>query len=167
MLRTPPYRKLAGEGEVATSDKEKLDIAKLVASHSPEEARKMISGLIADEIARVLRLPREDVARTVPLAEIGLDSLMAVELALGLEERFVLAAPLTATASTFSVNELADHIIGLATGSLSEDEAITRQMIQRHLGDGAAAEAAREDVDFQQATEAVRARSRTMKGILE
>ena len=55
----------------------------------------------------MLRLPREDVARTSPLSEIGLDSLMAVELALGLEERFTLNAPLSTTASSFTVNELA------------------------------------------------------------
>ena len=133
---------------------------------SADEARKTISGLIVDEIARVLRLPREDVARTQPLSEIGLDSLMAVELALGLEERFVLNSPLTATASSFSVNELADHIIGLATGSLSDDEAITRQMIQRHLGAEALHELSTSPEELQETADLVRARSQTLKGLL-
>ena len=159
VLKAPAYRKLASQDEAVTSDKDKIDIAKLVASTSPDEARKMISGLIVEEIARVLRLPREDVARTTPLSEIGLDSLMAVELALGLEERFTLNGPLSTTASGFTVNELADHVIGLATGSLSEDEAITRTMVERHLGVGALAELAG-NVDL------VKAKSQTMKGIL-
>ena len=40
-------------------------------------------------------------------------------------------------------------------------------MIQRHLGDEAVAGIASNDAEFQQATEAVHARSRAMKGILD
>ena len=159
VLKAPAYRKLASQDEAVASDKEKIDIAKLVASSTPDEARKMISGLIVEEIARVLRLPREDVARTTPLSEIGLDSLMAVELALGLEERFTLNGPLSTTASSFTVNELADHVIGLATGTMSEDDAIARTMAERHLGVGALAE-------FSDQAELVKANSQAMKGIL-
>ena len=166
VLKAPAYRKLVGNDEVTSTGKDRIDIAKLVANKPPDEARKMISGLIVDEIARVLRLPREDVPRTTPLAEIGLDSLMAVELALGLQERFILNAPLTTTASSFSVNELADHIIGLATGTVSEDEAITRQMIQRHLGDEAVNEMVKDADDLRERTEQVVAKSQSMKGIL-
>ena len=137
VLRGPSYAKLTGGGEAKASDGNKIDLVALVAQTAPEEARKVVSGLIVEEIARVLRLPREDIARTTALAEIGLDSLMAVELALGLEERFTLKAPLSATASSFSVNELADHIIGLATGALTGDEAVTRSMVERHLGSSA------------------------------
>ncbi len=160
ILKAPAYGRLASQDVAAASEKDKIDIAKLVASTSPDEARKTISGFIVEEIARVLRLPREDVARTTPLAEIGLDSLMAVELALGLEERFTLKAPLSTTASSFSVNELADHVIGLATGSLSEDEAVARTMAERHLGSAALA-------DLGETAELVKAKSQTMKGILQ
>ena len=160
VLKAPAYRKLASQDETGTGDKDKIDIAALVARTTPEEARKTIGDLIVDEIARVLRLPREDVARTVPLSEIGLDSLMAVELALGLEERFTLNAPLSTTASSFTVNELVDHVIGLATGSMSEDEAVARTMVERHLGPSAGNKELGDNVDL------VRAKSQTMKGIL-
>ena len=140
ILKSPTYDNLTSRDEAVAGDA-KMDIAALVANSTPEEARKRISGLIVDEIARVLRLPREDVARTTPLSEIGLDSLMAVELALGLEDRFTLNAPLSTSASTFTVNELADHIIGLATGTLSGDDALAQTMIERHLGSSAAAAA--------------------------
>ena len=158
ILKAPAYRKLSSQDEAVTGDKDRIDIVALLTKTSPDEARNVIGGLIVDEIARVLRLPREDVARTTPLAEIGLDSLMAVELALGLEERFRLNAPLSTTASSFTVNELADHVIGLATGSVSEDEAITRTMVERHLGVDAVV-----DIDR---VAMVKARSATMKGIL-
>ena len=84
---------------------------------------------------------------------------MAVELALGLEARFTLNAPLSTTASSFTVNEFADHVIGLATGSMNEDESITRTMVERHLGANAAA-------DLVDHVELVTAKSQTIKGIL-
>jgi|GEM_PF-1809687 len=160
VLKAPTYRKLTSQDEATTAEKDKIDIAALVASSTAEEARKTISNLIVDEIARVLRLPREDVGRSTPLSEIGLDSLMAVELALGLEQRFTLNAPLSTTASSFTVNELADHVIGLATGSVSEEDAIAKQMVERHLGDETV-------VKIDANVEAImKEKVRTMKGIL-
>ena len=161
VLRAPAYCKLTSQDEATTADKDKIDIAALVAaSSSAEDARKTIGDLIVDEIARVLRLPREDVGRATPLSEIGLDSLMAVELALGLEQRFTLNAPLSTSASSFSVNELADHVIGLATGALSEDQAFKQTMVERHLGESGG------EIDAN--VEAmVREKMRTMKGILQ
>lgn len=167
VLKSPTYRKLASQDEVSAGGKEKIDIAELVGRNSVEEARKIISGLIVEEIARVLRLPREDVARTTPLSEIGLDSLMAVELGLGLEERFILNAPISATASSFTVNELADHVIGLATGTLSEDEALTRTMMERHLGTEAIVDLVADKGDFDRTADLVREKSRLLKGVLD
>ena len=165
LLKAPAYRRLVEQDEATSNDGEKIDIVKLVADKSPEDARALVGGLIVDEIARVLRLPRDDIARGVPLSDIGLDSLMAVELALGLESRFVLDAPLTATASSFSVNELADHVIGLATGSLSENHALARELVQRHLGEVALAEVI-DPGEFQERAEAVHAESQKLKGVL-
>ena len=159
ILKAPAYRRLASQDETTAQEADKIDIAALIAKTGVEDARTTIAGLIVDEIARVLRLPREDVARTVPLSEIGLDSLMAVELALGLETRFALEAPWSTTASSFTVNEFADHVIGLATGSLSENEATTRTMVERHLGAEAAS-------NLGQSIDLVTAKSQTIKGLL-
>ncbi len=167
LVQAPAYRKLIGQDDTANSETEKLDVAKLLANTTPEEARALVGNLIVEEIARVLRLPREDVARTVPLSEIGLDSLMAVEVALGLEGRFILETPLSTTASSFSVNELADHVIGLATGDSSEDDAITREIVQRHLGAKALDELFENPADLKEAANVVRSKSRKLKGVLD
>jgi phthiocerol/phenolphthiocerol synthesis type-I polyketide synthase C len=134
VLNSPSYKKLISQSDGKVSEQSKIDIAALLAQNSADDAREIIGRLIVEEIARVLRLPREDIARTTPLAEIGLDSLMATELALGLEERFKLDAPLSTTAGGFTVNELADQVIGLAIGTLSSDEAVARGVAERHLG---------------------------------
>ena len=92
---------------------------------------------------------------------------MAVELGLGLQERFILNAPISTSVSSFSVNEFADHIIGLATGTLSEDEALTRTMMERHLGTDAIAEMVADKEQFEKTADIVRAKSQSLKGVLD
>ena len=133
LLSSPSYRMLTSREAAMTDGTGQIDVATLVASTTTDVARLQIGGMIVDEIARILRLPREDVARTTSLADIGLDSLMAVELALSLSSRFKLDTPIATTASTFTVNELADHIIKVAAGRISGADAIAETMINNHL----------------------------------
>lgn len=156
-LRSPTYSDLARQDQSESHDLARLDIAALLAQGSAETARKVVAGTIVEEVARVLRLPREDVVRSKPLSEIGLDSLMAVELALALEERFSLKAALPHAASGYSITELADHVIGLATGSVSEDDVVARGLIDRHLGGEMDSQA------LEPAAAKVRQKSRTLK----
>src|SRR5205823_1218946 len=125
----------ANEG-AAAENRAKLNVRALVATASPEEARKQIAAVIVEEIAHILRLPRESVNKGKPLADIGVDSLMAVELAAALEERLSLEAPLSTSASGFNIAEFADHILGLCTNQTSEDDSIKQGLAERHLGKG-------------------------------
>ncbi len=140
LLSSPTYAELIREDAAAEADKrEKIDIAALVATRAPEEARKTIVEVIVEEIARILRLPAESLNRGKPLSEIGLDSLMAVELGVSLEERLSLEAPLSTSASGFNVGELADHIFGLCVNATSEDATIAQNLAEKHLGKDVAA----------------------------
>jgi len=137
LLHAPAYAILTRNAESgAAENRAKLDIRKLLAVRPPEEARGEVAGAILEEIAHILRLPKDKVIKTKPLADIGVDSLMAVELAAALEERLALETPLTASASGFNVEELADHIIGLCISPASEDASLKHGLAERHLGKG-------------------------------
>lgn len=137
LLRSPTFSGLAHANEAAAAEnRAKLDIRAIAATVSPEEARKQIVGVIVEEIAHILRLPQETVNKGKPLAEIGVDSLMAVELAAALEDRLALEVPLSASASGFNVNELADHILGLCVSPTTEDDPVAQGLAERHLGKG-------------------------------
>lgn len=137
LLQSPAFSGLARAGETAAAEnRAKLDIRALAATASPDEARKQITAVIVEEIAHILRLPQETVNKGKPLADIGVDSLMAVELAAALEERLTLEVPLTASASGFNVNELADHVLGLCISPSSEDDSLAQGLAERHLGKG-------------------------------
>jgi phthiocerol/phenolphthiocerol synthesis type-I polyketide synthase C len=160
-LRSPTYVNLARRGAAKSSERSKIDVAELLAQGSLESVRSVVSDLIVEEIGRVLRLPREDVNRGKPLSEIGLDSLMAVELALGLEKRLGLKSALAAAVSTFTVGEFADHVISLATGSTTKDDQLAKSVAERHLGATAEAEG------IASASALAKAKSKGLKDILQ
>jgi phthiocerol/phenolphthiocerol synthesis type-I polyketide synthase C len=137
LLQSPTFSGLVRADEAAAAENRgKVDIRALVATLPLEEARKEIIGVIVEEIAHILRLPQENLNRGKPLAEMGLDSLMAVELAATLEERLTFEAPLSTPASGFTVTGLADHILGLCINPTSEEESISQGLTERHLGKG-------------------------------
>ena len=113
VLRSRSFAALMhGVQSAETGAKTKIKVKALVEKDGAVAASKIIVETVLEEIARILRLPKEDVSRNKPLMDIGLDSLMAVELGMGLEERFELEAPLSTSAGAMTVTELADYIVG-------------------------------------------------------
>jgi len=139
-LTSPSYGRLlsALESDEAHSRGD-VDLRELIQRQPPESARRAIAEIVIEELARILRMPREDVSRSKPLSEIGLDSLMAVELTLALETRLGLDSPLGEAAGAFNVTELALRIL---ESQLSGDHnfIVSEGLAQRHLGGAERAE---------------------------
>lgn len=133
VLRSPTFSDLTrGLKTAEPGTGAKVVLRDMLAQHGVDDTRHKITDTIQDEIARILRLPREDVSGNRPLMEIGLDSLMAVELAMSLEERFALDAPLSTSAGAMTVRELAEHLIGSCNGSTGGDD-VSQRLAMRHL----------------------------------
>lgn len=114
--------------------KGKIRVRDLIEQEGAAAASKQVLETILEEIARILRLPRDDVSRNKPLMDIGLDSLMAVELGMGLEERFELEAPLSTSAGAMTVAELAEYIVGTTAGEGGAGQDQTSESLAwRHL----------------------------------
>ncbi len=134
VLRSKAFAELMhGVQASDSSGKSKIGVRALVEQEGIERATKKIAEAVQEEIARILRLPREDVSRNKALMEIGLDSLMAVELGMGLEERFALEAPLSTSAGTMTVNELADYVVSLSTRDATAEDQTSENLAFRHL----------------------------------
>jgi acyl carrier protein len=114
-LRSPTFADLArGQDTTEASERGTIDVRAIIAADGRDAARRRVCDAIVEELARILRLPQEDVPRAKPLAEIGLDSLMGVELAISIEERFALQGSLTASATGLTIAEFGDQIIGMS-----------------------------------------------------
>jgi NADPH:quinone reductase-like Zn-dependent oxidoreductase/acyl carrier protein len=110
VLRSPYFADVfteQGQGG-ASAGEEMLDLSAL----SPEAATEALLALVRDEVARILRLPADAVEQDRPLIDIGLDSLMALELRLGVEKRTGVELPLTTMAGNRSIRDLVTRIVG-------------------------------------------------------
>jgi NAD(P)-dependent dehydrogenase (short-subunit alcohol dehydrogenase family)/acyl carrier protein len=133
LLNSPSYNRLSGDANASDVASENVvDLRTLVARFGVEQARSAVADVLVDEIARILRLPRDDVGKTKPLAEIGVDSLMAVELALSLETRFAMDAPLGSSPGGFTVWELAEYLLS-AREQDDQRLDIAEGLAKRHL----------------------------------
>ncbi len=75
-----------------------------------ESAQGLLRSVITEEAARILRLPTGDVDPSRPLSQMGMDSLMAVELRLALENRLAIDLPLVSLAEGTSVASIAARL---------------------------------------------------------
>jgi NADPH:quinone reductase-like Zn-dependent oxidoreductase/acyl carrier protein len=117
VLKSPTYARLTREGRAADAGAVQIDVKALLKAEGADAARQKISNVIVTHLARVLHAPEEDIARTRPLADIGLDSLMALELVSGLEQTFGIDMPLSTSAGSLTVVGIAEAIINDATGN--------------------------------------------------
>lgn len=118
VLRSPYFADVfAEQGQAgATGGEEVLDLSAL----SPEAAAEALLGLVREEVARILRLPPEAVEPDRPLIDIGLDSLMALELRLGVEKRTGVELPLTTMGGNRSIRDLVGRIVGTLSAQRSQ-----------------------------------------------
>jgi NADPH:quinone reductase-like Zn-dependent oxidoreductase/acyl carrier protein len=109
ILKTPLYSLLradAAEGAV-----EAVDVAAMLHGKSDAEAREIVTGLVARQVAAILRVAAEDLDARRPLAEIGMDSLMGLELKMAVEDRFGIEVPLMAMTASKSVADIVTHMM--------------------------------------------------------
>ncbi len=135
LLRTPAYAQLFAGSEGIEQEAD-FDLAAQIAGKSEGEARAIVARLVASEMARILRLSAEEIDVARPLDELGMDSLMSLDLRMGIEKRFGVELPLVAISPGGSVNDLASRLIaGLRSdGGGKTEGAVELRLIQQHGG---------------------------------
>jgi NAD(P)-dependent dehydrogenase (short-subunit alcohol dehydrogenase family)/acyl carrier protein len=150
ILATPAFGTVFAKGGAAVAGGD-TDLTVLLAGKSETEARRLLAELIAGEVARILRLPVKDVDLDRPLSELGMDSLMALELRMCVEAKFGIELPLVAITAVNNLRDLAGRILqSLATPEaaiMEEASAADRELILIHGGDEAAYSDLRETIE--------------------
>jgi acyl carrier protein len=133
-LRSPTYASFVSRGQkLGESDAESIDLHALAASSGIEAARRKVADVISAQLAHVLHLREEDISQVRPLGEIGLDSLMAVELVMNLEESFGTQIPLGGSTGAMTVSDIADEVIAHIGLDRDRDDAKVSTVVKQHV----------------------------------
>jgi len=99
-------------------------LAERLVSMDPEAALAILKTVVAEEAASILRLPGDGIDPLRPLSEIGMDSLMAVELRLALENRLRVELPLVSLTEGTSVASIAARLAAAVSTGPRDGEVI-------------------------------------------
>ncbi len=133
-MRSPSYAELGSDQQAEAGGVQAINIAALLKGGDLDAVRKTVSDAIVEDIARILRLPKDDISRVRQLSEIGLDSLMGVELGASLQERFALDAPPAGLSSGMTVNELSESLIQAVSAPMDETAGVAMSLVSKHVG---------------------------------
>ena len=107
-LATPLFSEIRAKSPPSAADE---PLVERLGSLDPEAALELLKTIVAEEAATILRLPVEGIDPLRPLSEIGMDSLMAVELRLALENRLRIELPLVSLTEGTSAASIATRLV--------------------------------------------------------
>lgn len=138
------------------------DIRALLLACTPEEAHQKIAEMLADEVAQVLGLSVERIDRKKSLFDMGLDSLMGVELALGIEKRFGVHMPAMVLNEGPTIERLAERVFHhLFEHQAPATESQQMETLVRHMAEIHSAQA--DDTDIAQMADLAQSMKNTAK----
>ncbi len=111
LLKQKTFQHLANTQSKSPSQKGALDLAGMIAGKSEKEAMQILCSLLAQELSEILRLPAEEIGFNRPLADFGMDSLMGLELRMGIQKRFGIEIPLVSLSGGTCVEDFAEQIL--------------------------------------------------------
>jgi len=132
---------------------------------SLEDASAAMLEIVVDEIARVLRLLPKEVDRHRPLADIGMDSLMMLELRATVETALQIQLPMMSLANGITPSDIARRVAGLIIGG-SQQETVPGHLMALSTSHMASDTEATDSDEQLAAARAILERSRTIEGPL-
>ncbi len=87
------------------------DLGRLLADKSPGECEAILFGIVAEELATALQIPASSISSGMSLRDVGLDSLMALELAMSLEKRIGMEVQISGLSETATIGTLVGRLL--------------------------------------------------------
>lgn len=98
-------------------------LADLIAGKSDPEALRLLTALVTEEVAHILRLSVSEVDPGSAIDALGMDSLMALELRMSLESKYRIELPVMAVGAMSNLRDVAQRILAVARPAAGESDA--------------------------------------------
>ncbi|NTJ06672.1 type I polyketide synthase [Rhizobium lusitanum] len=120
-----------------------IDLRELIKGKSEEEAQAALHALVAFEIAAILRVTEDTVTPDKVLKDIGLDSLMAMELGMSFQQKTGFDIPLSGVGEGTTVSDvvsrLRDRVMNRGSdeteGSAVNEDQVVERLARSHAGE--------------------------------
>lgn len=141
---SPKFSRLAVHAADSAPDQAQAeDIQRLLAECSSEELTQMFIDILKQEIGEILRLSTDKIDVTRSVYDMGLDSLMGVELVLAIESRFGIRLSVMALSEGPTITKLAEKILaqlqtmkaGVKPDVGAETAMHVQQLVSQHAAD--------------------------------
>jgi NAD(P)-dependent dehydrogenase (short-subunit alcohol dehydrogenase family)/acyl carrier protein len=136
LFESPAFSHLAREAdETQPSDAGRIDLAAAVSELDPAAAHALVVRLVTTEVASIFRMPEADINPARPLTELGMDSLMGLELRMKAQRSLGVDIPLVSVGGGLSIDAIASKIIArlgraeTAAGLLQSDAALATRHV--------------------------------------
>ncbi|MGY5806159.1 type I polyketide synthase [Rhizobium sp. LEGMi198b] len=134
-----PLMRHAGDHQ-SLNDGDMIDLSELIKGKSEEEAQSALHVIVASEIAAILRVTEDTITPDKVLKDIGLDSLMAMELGMSFQQKTGFDIPLSGigegTTVSDVVSRLRDRVMnrggGEVEGSAASEDQVVSRLVQSH-----------------------------------
>ena len=160
IVASPSFEDLADLDGARQDDDGGIALAERLAGLTEAEAIAEVAKLLTAEISHILKLPSSEVDVHKPLTEIGMDSLMGLELRMAAEERLGIDIPTLSLGAGASVADLSRKVVQRVRGEAGEADVAIETLADRHVG-------ARQGEDLTELAEAMRERADGMRTILK
>jgi phthiocerol/phenolphthiocerol synthesis type-I polyketide synthase C len=88
-----------------------MSLAELIEGKSDAEAQRILTGVVAEEVAQILRLATQEIDLESSIDSLGMDSLMALELRMSIETKYKLELPVMSITSVSNLRDLAQRLL--------------------------------------------------------
>ena len=132
ILKRPTFSALAKSGDAVSAAEEPPDLAAEIEGLDASAAQALLAGHLTHLVATILRAAPASVETRRPLVDMGIDSLMTVELQVAARERFGMDLPLGALVEGATIEDLAARLVQrLRSGAVVTDT--DRELLAKHL----------------------------------
>ncbi|MDH0910453.1 SDR family NAD(P)-dependent oxidoreductase [Rhizobium pusense] len=119
-------------------DGEQWDLPLMISGKPPEEAYSILHRLLAGEIAGLLKVAEDSITPEKALKDIGLDSLMAMELGTGFQQKTGVDIPLSGMGETATVGDIIRKLYEKVLARRNTDETtseagLVEQLASKHM----------------------------------
>jgi acyl carrier protein len=135
-LASPRFSEIAARSREATVETG-VALRELLLQKTSSEARAMVQAVLTDIIGEVLRLPAGRLQPQARLADIGIDSLINVEVRLAIEDRFGTNLPMVAISDETTLGHMAEIVLRAIGVGNQEAPNLALRLAERNEGQGA------------------------------